>query len=112
VVTGQWGWLLRAVLAALVLFVVYLVLALVSPGGGGLGFGDVKLAGVLGLLLGWLSWGTVIVSVLGAFVISGLVALILLVTRRVSRSTSIAFGPYMILGAWVALMFPVHVMTG
>ena len=112
VVTGQWGWLLRAVLAALVLFVVYLVLALVSPGGGGLGFGDVKLAGVLGLLLGWLSWGTVIVSVLGAFVISGLVALILLVTRRVSRSTSIAFGPYMILGAWMALMFPVHVMTG
>jgi leader peptidase (prepilin peptidase)/N-methyltransferase len=112
VATGQTGWLLRAVLAALVLFVVYLVLALISPGGGGLGFGDVKLAGVLGLLLGWLSWGTVIVSVLGAFVISGLVALILLVTRRASRSTSIAFGPYMLLGAWVALMFPVHVMTG
>ena len=111
-VSGQWGWLGRAVLAALVLFVVYLVLALISPGGGGLGFGDVKLAGVLGLLLGWLSWGTVIVSVLGAFVLSGVVALILLVTGRASRSTQIAFGPYMILGAWVALMFPVHAMTG
>jgi leader peptidase (prepilin peptidase)/N-methyltransferase len=59
-----------------------------------------------------LSWGTVIVSVLGAFVLSGVVAVILLVTGRVSRSTQIAFGPYMILGAWVALMFPVHVMTG
>jgi leader peptidase (prepilin peptidase)/N-methyltransferase len=111
-VSGHWGWLLRAVVAALVLFVVYLVLALVSPGGGGLGFGDVKLAGVLGLLLGWLGWGAVTVSVLAAFVIAGTIALILLVTGRVSRSSHIAFGPSMILGAWVALMFPVHVMTG
>jgi leader peptidase (prepilin peptidase) / N-methyltransferase len=112
VVTGQWGALLRAVLAGLVLFVVYLVLALVSPGGGGLGFGDVKLAGVLGLLLGWLGWGPVIVSVLAAFVIGGVIALILLLARRASRSSHIAFGPSMILGAWVALMFPVQVMTG
>lgn len=112
VVTGQWGWLLRAVLAAVVLFVLYLVLALVSPGGGGLGFGDVKLAGLLGLLMGWLGWGPVIVSVLAAFVIGGLSALILLVAGRASRSSHIAFGPSMILGALVALMFPVHVMTG
>ena len=112
VVSGHWGWLLRAVLAGLVLFVVYLVLALVSPGGGGLGFGDVKLAGVLGLLLGWLGWGTVIVSVLAAFVIGGVIALILLLTGRVSRSSHIAFGPSMILGAWAALMFPVMLITG
>ena len=112
VVSGHWGWLLRAVLAGPVLFAVYLVLALVSPGGGGLGFGDVKLAGVLGLLLGWLGWGPVIVSVLAAFVIGGLIALILLLARRVSRSSQMAFGPSMILGAWVALMFPVQVLTG
>jgi len=112
VVTGQWGALLRAVLAGLVLFASYLVLALVSPGGGGLGFGDVKLAGVLGLLLGWLGWGPVIVSALAAFVIGGVIALVLLLTRRASRSSHIAFGPSMILGAWVALMFPVHVLTG
>jgi leader peptidase (prepilin peptidase)/N-methyltransferase len=112
VVSGHWGWLLRAVLAGLVLFAVYLVLALVSPGGGGLGFGDVKLAGVLGLLLGWLGWGPVIVSVLAAFVIGGVIALFLLLARRVSRSSQMAFGPSMILGAWVALMFPVQVLTG
>lgn len=112
VVSGHWGWLLRAVLAGPVLFAVYLVLALVSPGGGGLGFGDVKLAGVLGLLLGWLGWGPVIVSVLAAFVIGGVIALILLLARRVSRSSQMAFGPSMILGAWVALMFPVQVLTG
>ncbi|MBE3073643.1 MAG: prepilin peptidase [Actinobacteria bacterium] len=110
--TGQWGALLRGVLAGFALFVGYLVLALVSPGGGCLGFGDVKLAGVLGLLLGWLGWSPVIVSVLGAFVIGGVIALILLLAGRVSRSSHIAFGPSMILGAWVALMFPVQIMTG
>jgi leader peptidase (prepilin peptidase)/N-methyltransferase len=112
VVTGQWGALLRGVLAGLALFVVYLVLALISPGGGGLGFGDVKLAGVLGLLLGWLGWGPVVVSVLAAFVTGGVIALILLLVGRASRSSHIAFGPSMILGAWAALMFPVQIMAG
>lgn len=112
VVTGEWGALLRGVLAGLALFVGYLVLALVSPGGGGLGMGDVKLAGVLGLLLGWLGWSPAIVSVLAAFVIGGLIAVILLLAGRASRSSHVAFGPSMILGAWVAAMFPVQVMTG
>lgn len=111
-VSGQWGWLLRAVLAALALFVTYLVLALASPGGGGLGYGDVKLAGVLGLLLGWLGWGPAFISVLAAFVIGGVSALILLASGRAGRTSHFAFGPSMILGAWVALMFPVQVMTG
>jgi len=111
-VTGHWGALLRAVLAGLALFVGYLVLALVSPGGGGLGLGDVKLAGVLGLALGWLGWGPALVSVFAAFVIGGVMALILLLAGRASRSSHVAFGPSMILGAWVALMFPVQVMTG
>jgi leader peptidase (prepilin peptidase)/N-methyltransferase len=112
VVTGHWGALLRAGLAGLSLFVAYLVLALVSPGGGGLGFGDVKLAGVLGLLLGWLGWGPVIVSAFAAFLIGGAIAVLLLLGGRASRSSHIAFGPSMILGAWVALMFPVQIMTG
>jgi leader peptidase (prepilin peptidase)/N-methyltransferase len=112
VVTGQWGALLRAVLAGLALYLGYLVLALVSPGGGGLGFGDVKLAGVLGLLLGWLGWGPAVVSVFAAFVTGGVIALILLLAGRASRSSRIAFGPSMILGAWVALMLPVKIVTG
>ena len=103
---------MRGGLAGLALFVGYLVLALVSPGGGGLGLGDVKLAGVLGLLLGWVGWSPAIVSVLAAFVIGGVIALILLLARCASRSSHIAFGPSMILGAWVALVFPVMVITG
>lgn len=112
VVTGAWDALLRGVLAGLALFVGYLVLALVSPGGGGLGLGDVKLAGVLGLLLGWVGWSPAIVSVLAAFVIGGLIAVILLLLGRAKRSSHVAFGPSMILGAWVAVMFPVVLVTG
>ena len=88
------------------LFALYFLLMVVSPGGGGLGFGDVKLAIVLGMLLGWVGWGPVIVSVMAAFVLGGLVSVVLLALRRVSRQSSIAFGPAMIAGAWVALVLP------
>ncbi len=109
---GQWWPLGRAVLAALVLFTGYFLLMILSPGGGGLGFGDVKLALVLGPLLGWVGWGPVVVSVAAAFVLGGLVSVVLLALRRVSRQSSIAFGPAMIAGAFVALVFPVQVLTG
>jgi leader peptidase (prepilin peptidase)/N-methyltransferase len=95
-VTGQWGALLRAVLAGSGLYVGALVLALVSPVGEGLGRGDVKLAGVLGLLLGWLGWSQVIVSIFAASIAGGVIALSLLLTGRASHSSHIAFGPYMI----------------
>ena len=112
VVTGQWGALLRAVLAGLALYVGYFVLAFGSPDAGGLGMGDVNLAGVLGLLLGWLGWGPAIVSVLAAFVTGGVIAVVLLLTRRASRKSHIALGPSMLLGAWVVLMFPAEMVTG
>ena len=108
--TGSWGALLRAVLAGAVLWVAYLLLALVSPGG--LGFGDVKLAGVLGLFVGWLGWGEVVAATFAAFLLGALVALVLLLTGRVSRSSHIAFGPAMLAGAWLALLVPVQVVTG
>jgi len=111
VVTGRWDALLRAVLAGLALYVVYFVLWRVTLGRGGLGKGDVKLAGVLGLLVGWLGWDAAIFSVLAAFVTGGLVTLILLATRRATLKSHISFGPSMLLGAWVALMFPVNIVT-
>jgi leader peptidase (prepilin peptidase) / N-methyltransferase len=109
---GQWWPLARSALAALLLFAGYFLLMVLSPGGGGLGFGDVKLALVLGLLLGWVGWGPVVVSVAAAFVLGGLASVVLLALRRVSRQSSIAFGPAMIAGALVALVFPVQVLTG
>jgi leader peptidase (prepilin peptidase) / N-methyltransferase len=54
----------------------------------------------------------VVVSVAAAFVLGGLASVVLLALRRVSRQSSIAFGPAMIAGAFVALVFPVQVLTG
>jgi leader peptidase (prepilin peptidase)/N-methyltransferase len=97
VADGAWDALLRAVLGAAALFAVYLVLALVSPGG--LGMGDVKLAALLGLYLGWLGWAAVVLGALAGFVVQAVVALGLLATRRIGLRGELPFGPAMLAGA-------------
>lgn len=99
-VTGDWGALGRAAAAALALLAFYFTLAFINPSG--LGLGDVKLAGVLGLFLGWLGWYYVLVGTLAAFALNAVVALVLLLSRRADRHTGIAFGPAMIAGAAAA----------
>ncbi len=93
--------LLRAVLGAVVLFAVFLLLALISPRG--LGMGDVKLAGLVGLHLGWIGWGAVVVGAAAGFVIQALVAVVLLAGRRIGLRSDLPFGPAMLLGAAVAI---------
>jgi leader peptidase (prepilin peptidase)/N-methyltransferase len=107
-VTGD-GWaLLRAATCAGVAVVVYLAAALLAPGVDGLGLGDVKLAGVLAALLGWFGWYTALVGLAAGFVLGGLAALGLLLTRRADRRSTIAFGPSMILGAYLCgLLAPI-----
>ncbi len=83
------------------LFVFYFVLALVKPGG--MGFGDVKLAAVLGLYLGFLGWGNLLVGAFAAFIFGGVFGLLLLMARKAGRKTAIPFGPWMILGAWLGV---------
>ncbi len=94
---GTWPALLRAVLAAAALFAAYLALALLSPGG--LGMGDVKLAAVLGLYLGWLGWPAVLLGTLAGFVLQALAALVLLASRRIGLRAELPFGPAMLAGA-------------
>jgi leader peptidase (prepilin peptidase) / N-methyltransferase len=84
-----------------ILFVAYALMALAWPGG--MGAGDVKLAGVLGAFLGFAGWGAVAVGAFSAFVLGGVVSLVLIVTRRASRKTGIPFGPWMLAGAWVGV---------
>ena len=98
---GDWEALLRAVLGAVVLFVVFLVLALISPRG--LGMGDVKLAGLIGLYLGWIGWGAVVGGAAAGFVLQALLALALLAGRRIGLRGELPFGPAMLLGAAVAI---------
>lgn len=103
VADGLWGDFLRAWLAAAALFAFYFVLVLVYPSG--MGFGDVKLAGVLGLVLGWLSWGVLVVGGFLGFLLGALVGGTLMVTRRAGRKSKIPFGPFMLVGAWLAVLF-------
>ena len=83
------------------LFAFYFALALIKPGG--MGFGDVKLAAVLGLYLGFLGWGNLLVGAFAAFLFGGVFGLVLMLIRRAGRTTQIPFGPWMIAGAWVGV---------
>jgi leader peptidase (prepilin peptidase)/N-methyltransferase len=99
--SGDWGALLRAVIGMAAMFAAYLVMALAYPGG--MGLGDVKLAGVLGLFLAWTGWGALLVGAFAAFVLGGLFSVVLLALRRVNRKSGIPFGPWMLGGAWVGV---------
>lgn len=100
--TGDWGALLRATLGGAVLWVAYLVMALVYPAG--MGFGDVKLAGVLGAVMAWFGWGALGVGAFAAFALGGVYSLGLILARRAGRKSGIPFGPWMILGAVVGVL--------
>ncbi|QLQ10708.1 MAG: prepilin peptidase [Nocardioidaceae bacterium] len=69
---------------------------------GGLGFGDVRLSGLLGLLLGLISWGSVLVGMFAGIMIAGLVAMVLLVTRNRKRYP---YGPYLLIGALIGVLW-------
>ncbi|WP_449063128.1 prepilin peptidase [Planomonospora algeriensis] len=102
VLTGA-GWTpaLRGLAAMAALYAFYFALAWIYPGG--MGFGDVKLAGLLGLYLGWLGWSAVIVGTFAAFLLGGLAGGVLLATGKAGRKTAVPFGPAMLAGALLAL---------
>ncbi len=94
--------LLRAVIAGAAVFGVFFLLAFISPRS--LGFGDVKLSGVLGLFLGWLGWGVLLLGLVAGFAVGAVVAITLLVGRRVGWSSDVAFGPSLLAGALLAVV--------
>ena len=101
----DWSRLIRALIGALALFVFYFALRLMSPRG--MGGGDVKLAGLLGLVLGWVGWSALAIGTLAGFVLGGLWGIGLLTTRRADRRTAIPFGPWMLAGAWIGIVVAV-----
>ncbi|MFV0374635.1 prepilin peptidase [Microbacterium sp.] len=98
----DWSPFLRAALAGAAVFGFYLLLHGVRSAG--LGAGDVKLAGVTGLALGWGGWDSVLVGVVAAFVVGAALALALMAARRADRHTRIPFGPAMLAGMWIGLI--------
>ncbi len=108
--TANYASLIGAAIGGVSLFAFYLVLALAYPRG--MGFGDVKLAGVLGLYLGYLGWGPLLVGAFAAFLVGGLFSIVLLLTRRVGRKAGIPFGPWMLAGAWIGVIFGKDIAIG
>lgn len=90
-----WVYLVAAVGSSLFLF----VLAMIWPGG--MGMGDVKLALLMGAVLG----AVVVVAFFLAFLVGAVVGLVLILTKRKGRKDAIPFGPYLALGSVIALLY-------
>ena len=103
------GPVVRAVAGGAVYFLLLFVVALIARGG--FGFGDVKLAFLLGLFATYQSWDTLIVAIFAAFLLGGLVSLLLVVFRIRSRKDAIPFGPYLVLGTYVAIAWASSIST-
>lgn len=95
--------LVGAAASAAVLFAGYWLL---HRFGGGMGGGDVKLAGAIGLLTGTHGWEAPLAATAVAFFVGGLTAVVLVASRRAHRRSRIPFGPFMLLGAAVAMISP------
>jgi leader peptidase (prepilin peptidase)/N-methyltransferase len=100
-VSGDLGAIIRAAIGMAAMYLAYLAMVVVYPAG--MGWGDVKLAGVLGLYLGWNGWGALAVGAFAAFALGGLFSLVLVILHRANRKSKIPFGPWMLLGAWVGV---------
>ena len=100
--SGHWRDLLRAVLGGLALALAYLILVVISRSA--VGLGDAKLAASLGTLTAWPGWPTLIAGAFAGFVLGAIYGVGLLVSRRAHRGQHIPFGPFMIAGAFLALL--------
>jgi leader peptidase (prepilin peptidase)/N-methyltransferase len=100
---GHEAWpLARAVLGGIALGGAYLLLALIRPGG--IGGGDIKLAGLAGLALGWLGWNAVLGGAALGFVLAAVAGLALLAARRITLRSHISFGPFLIAGVLLVML--------
>jgi leader peptidase (prepilin peptidase)/N-methyltransferase len=97
------GALVRALLGGLAGFVALGVLHLVSPRS--MGFGDVKLALVLGLALGWLGWGELVLGLFLSFLYGAVVGVTLMALRLRGRKDHVPFGPFLAAGTLTAVLW-------
>jgi len=95
-----------AALGGTIGFVLFLLIAYLSRGG--MGWGDVKLAGLIGLATGY---PLVFVSIITGAILGGIVAVILLITRRRTSRGSIPFGPFLAATAMITLLWGTSILN-
>jgi leader peptidase (prepilin peptidase)/N-methyltransferase len=96
----------RALVGAVALGALYFVLLMIYPAG--MGFGDVKLAPVLGAYLGWLGYGSLAVGGFLGFLYGGVVGVIAMSVGKAGRKSKLPFGPFMLLGVLTAVLVGDH----
>ena len=99
----RWSALLGALIGGAVAFAAFFTLFFAVPKG--IGFGDVRLAGLCGGFLGWMGYREVIVGFLISFIVAGVPAAVLLAMHKVNRRTQIPFGPFLAAGTVITVLF-------
>jgi leader peptidase (prepilin peptidase) / N-methyltransferase len=100
--SGHWHALAQATAGGIALAGCYLILALISPSG--MGMGDVKAAAALGTMLAWPGWTSLIAGGIAGFPLAAVYGIALLISGRASRKQQIPFGPFMITGAFLIIL--------
>ncbi len=99
--TGEWHNLLVAGICAVAWFLLFFVMNFASPRI--LGFGDVRLAPILGLGLGWLGWRYVVLGFFSGNLIGAVIGIALIATKRMRRDQQIPYGVFLALGSALAI---------
>jgi leader peptidase (prepilin peptidase)/N-methyltransferase len=99
--SGDWWALGRAGIGGVALFAFYLLLVLVYPAG--MGWGDVKLAGLLGAVLGYVGWWVLVAGAFAGFFLGAIVGAVAMLLGRAGRKSALPFGPFMIVGTAVGI---------
>jgi leader peptidase (prepilin peptidase)/N-methyltransferase len=97
----DWWSLARAGIGAAALLAFFGAVVLVHPAG--MGLGDVKLSGVIGAVLGYLSWSALVIGAFLGFLLGAVVGVAVIASGRGNRKTAVPFGPFMIAGTLLAL---------
>ncbi|GAA1577644.1 hypothetical protein GCM10009789_33920 [Kribbella sancticallisti] len=101
-VSGEWDALRRALIAGAIGFGGFYLLWRVFPRG--VGFGDVRLSGLLGMALGWIGWGEFIAGLYLGFLLGAVIGIGLRVARVIKRKQMFPFGPFMLVGALLGVL--------
>ncbi|HUY22288.1 MAG TPA: A24 family peptidase [Acidimicrobiales bacterium] len=102
-VDHRWGALTRAAIAGGGAFAAFYAVHIAVPRG--MGFGDVRLAGVIGAATGWLGLGRAFVGFLAAFVLGSVLGVVAMAVTGAGRKTKIPFGPFLAAGAWLTVLW-------